>query len=268
MAPPVQEIMGVKFEGQGMIMKQHNSECCRCLCCQPNIDWDLHEYQVGNYNDLMGRDGKIFMKEDAPYVGRCCSYCYPGARATRFTATEGPSGRTLFTHEKSCSFPVSWLLMVTDGGPIRCPCCIAPLPSLTTKDAGGRVLGRSRYICDACLFVPKFEIQDANYNTIYRVRPDTCCLGCCVRCRCGGKKGKCLRVPFLIRSPEAPFNQVGDAIIGDLWAGLAHECCTKKNMYEIKFPTDGPMQKNPEAVMATIIGAALLIDITTFEQDG
>lgn len=117
-------------------------------------------------------------------------------------------------------------------------------------------VGASRDLIFSCMRCRQLPCPEGLAVSIERtpatnpnVRPDTCCLGCCVRCRCGGKKGKCLCVPFLIRSPKAPFNHVGDAIIGDLWAGLAHECCTKKNMYDIKFPTDGLMQKNPATIM-------------------
>merc|ERR1712146_730020 len=52
-----------------------------------------------------------------------------------------------------------------------------------------------------CCFVPKYDVLDANGTPKYRLRPDTCVAGLCVQCRCDGKKGKCCRVPFVIRDP-------------------------------------------------------------------
>lgn len=52
------------------------------------------------------------------------------------------------------------------------------------------------------VFVPKFDVYDGNGEKKYRLRPDTCVGGCCVMCRCGGPKGKCCKVPYIIRDPN------------------------------------------------------------------
>jgi len=151
--------------------------------------------------------------------------------------------------------------MCTQDGVIRCPCCCF-LPYLNTRDRSGQLIGTSKYMCDHCLFVPKFQVMDAQGREVYRVRPDTCVLGCCVRCKCGGVKGKCCRVPYVIRDPRtnAP---IEDAEIVDMWAGFKNECCTRKNIYGIKFPSQASQQ-----MKASLIGTALLIDITMVEQEG
>mmetsp|Transcript_23935 Transcript_23935/g.65228 ORF Transcript_23935/g.65228 Transcript_23935/m.65228 type:complete len:278 (-) Transcript_23935:226-1059(-) len=252
--------------GEGVMVFQKTSQCCRCCCLQPNIDWLLHNY-VENWGaeDQLPVIGN--MKEDAPYVGRCCSYCYPGARKTTYEVRAGDSqtGQVLFKHEKAWTLPSCCLLIVSDSGPVRVPCCCC-LPYIETTDASGNLLGRSQYICDMCCFVPKYDLLDKNGNRIYRVRPDTCVGGTCVKCKCDGKKGKCCRVPFLVRKPEPPFEQVGDAAITDLWAGMKAECCTQREMYQVKFPED-LSQQNPEDVKKTLIGMTLLVDLTVNEQD-
>jgi len=99
---------------------------------------------------------------------------------------------------------------------------------------------------------------------VYRVRPDTCCLGACVRCRCScaeGSKGKCCRIPFLIRDP-ATLLQVDDAEVTDLWSGFKNECCTQRALYAVKFPREA----TPD-MRATLLSTALLIDLTLFEQE-
>jgi hypothetical protein len=46
------------------------------------------------------------------------------------------------------------------------------------------------------------------------------------------------------------------------WAGWKHECCTKKDLYAIKFPAGASV-----ATKATIVGGAHLLDISFMEQD-
>lgn len=240
-------------------MKQHTSQCCRCACCQPDIDWTLHtfvdEYKDGDQVPQIG-----FIKEKATFCGRTCSFVYPGARQTTYTVHAGTdaSGPVMFTHEKSCS--CSHCPWIPPHPACRVPWCCC-LPYLETKDADGKLLGSTTYKCDCCLFVPKFDIYDGSGKWTYRLASDVCCLGCCVRCRCGGKGGKCLHVPFLVRKPEPPFEKVGDGSIEDLWAGMAKECCTKKDVYSVKFPSDDVAMKK------TMIGATLLLDLVVSEQD-
>ena len=79
----------------------------------------------------------------------------------------------------------------------------------------------------------------------------------------GKKKAKCFRIPFYIRDPVTKEKlDGGEAYIQDLWAGWAHECCTKRDLYAIKFPT-----KATTAQKATLLGCAHLVDLTIMEQD-
>uniref|UniRef100_A0A7S2F655 Phospholipid scramblase n=1 Tax=Alexandrium andersonii TaxID=327968 RepID=A0A7S2F655_9DINO len=254
--------------GDGVMVFQKTSQCCRCCCLQPNIHWTLHDY-VENWGVSDQLPVMASMWESSPYVGRCCSYCYPGFRKTTWEVRGGASetGPVLFKHEKNWTMPSCFLLWLSDSGPVRLPCCCC-LPYVETVDNQGRLLGRSQYICDGCLFVPKYDLLDKDGNRLYRVRPDTCVAGCCIKCKCcdGQKKGKCCRVPFLVRKPDPPYEPVGDAQITDLWAGAMNECCTNREMYQVKFPQD-LSQKDPEAVKKSLIGMTLLVDITFNEQD-
>lgn len=251
--------------GDGVMFYQNTSQCCRCCCCQPNIDWTIHDY-VNDWSHESHLPVKMFVKEESSWCGRCMSFAWPGWRATKYSVRDGESktGPVLFTHEKEATCSHCPIVMLSDNGPVRCPCCCC-LPFLTTKDASGNVLGTTKYVCDACLFVPKYDVFDKNNAHVYRIRPDTCICGMCVKCRCGGgTKGKCFRIPFPIRKPEPPFDSIGDAGITDLWAGMKHECCTNREMYSIRFPKGG---NNAEDMKKVLIGSALLVDITLNEQD-
>jgi len=147
---------------------------------------------------------------------------------------------------------------------------------LETLDASGERLGRTDYVCELCLFVPKMDVSDSQDRVRYRLRPDTCCLGLCVRPRCGGSGGKCCTVPFLVREPgtgkpvmtnhrvqsDEKFG-VGDenAQVTQLWTGLKR-CCTRKNAYALRFPANAD-----SAMKATLTGATLLVDLSFTESD-
>ena len=104
----------------------------------------------------------------------------------------GPAGRVVLTHSKeaTCS-NCPWC---PPHPKMRVPWCFC-LPYLETRDADGELLGTTKYVCDACLFVPKYDVLDADGEAAYRIRPDVCCLGACVRFRCGGPNGNCWRIP-------------------------------------------------------------------------
>jgi len=255
--------------GNGVMVYQNTSPCCRCCCCQPNIDWTIHDF-VDSWSFEMNLPTKMFMREESAWIGRCMSNPWPAWRATKYTVYAGgsPEGPVLFTHEKPYTCSNCPVMMYGDGGPVRCPCCFC-LPYLETRGPNGELLGTSKYVCDECLFVPKFDVLDSAGQRVFRVRPDTCVGGLCVKCRCGGgTKGKCFRIPFPIRKPEPPFEQIRDASITDLWAGMRHECCTNREMYAVKFPigaSGGTMKE--EDVKKVLIGTTLLVDLTLNEQD-
>eukprot|EP00282_Hemiselmis_andersenii_P001167 CAMPEP_0114147856 /NCGR_PEP_ID=MMETSP0043_2-20121206/21327_1 /TAXON_ID=464988 /ORGANISM="Hemiselmis andersenii, Strain CCMP644" /LENGTH=285 /DNA_ID=CAMNT_0001242417 /DNA_START=64 /DNA_END=921 /DNA_ORIENTATION=- len=254
--------------GEGMILRQKTSECCRCCCCQPPIHWIVTPYDPNWAHDKPYPTIASVSEVGSTWCGRCCSFNAPGFRKTKYEVRAGiydeeaPNGApVLWTHEKAETCGANVYLGQTDSGQLRVPCC-CNLPYLVTKDANGAQLGKTQYLCDACLFVPKFSVHDKNDNEVYRLRPDTCFFGCCVRCRCtcNTKDGKCCRVPFLVRDPKTLEQKGGQ--VTDLWAGVASECCTHRGTYQIQYP---PQCDN--SMRATLQGSALLVDLVIFEQD-
>eukprot|EP00928_Gymnodinium_smaydae_P080719 TRINITY_DN64366_c0_g1_i1.p1 TRINITY_DN64366_c0_g1~~TRINITY_DN64366_c0_g1_i1.p1 ORF type:complete len:313 (+),score=30.75 TRINITY_DN64366_c0_g1_i1:90-941(+) len=267
---PMQQTMDLTT-CEGVLVQQETNLCCRCCCCMPNINYRMkavngdHGYQPGDQVEPTW-----YLAEDASFFARCISCFCPGAKKTKWSVHAGGSadGPVVMTHEKGWSNSHCPAVCISDGGEIvRCPCCCF-LPYLTTKDADGTVLGTTRYICDMWPFVPKFDVFDADDNHLYRVRSDTCCFGCCVRCRMGGqgqqRRGR-LRVPHKIREPCHPHNQVSDADITDLWAGVVRQICTKQETFMTKFPpSSGP---NSHAERATLVGATLLLNTLMYDHE-
>ena len=211
----------------------------------------------------------MFIQEDAPCCQRSCSFYAPGCRKTQYNAHAGgdANGELLLTHSKGQSCGQSAIVACSNDGPIYCPMCCC-LPYLNTNGPQGEAYGSSKYICDGCLFVPKFIIKDAAGQIQYLVRPNTCCAGCCIKCKCGGKGSRCCTVPFMIRDPttKLPLESTTPSLPGGekaeilkLWAGMAKECCGRNN-YAIRFPASAPRE-----LRATLMGSAILMDITLFE---
>ena len=220
------------------------------------------------------------VREDAPFFGRACSYCYPGWRKTSYSCSfvnqqedqqqvkiEENSDLDLvyIRHEKGWSCPINALIGCDDNGPIRVPCCCF-LPYLHTYDNRTNTkLGTSRVICNCePLCCPKFAVYDAEDNPKYLIRPDLCCFNCCYVCPKCERGAKCCYVPFYIRdyhTKEKIDPDDNDVALIDLYIGLKHECCTMKNLYSVKFPSNA---NNSDK--ATLVGAALLYDITMNEQ--
>lgn len=153
---------------------------------------------------------------------------------------------------------------------LRSPSVTVSLSHLETKDSKGTVIGRSVYICDACLFVPKFDVVGPMGVKKFHIRPDTCCAGMCMQCRCDAGK-KCLRVPFYVRDPNT-LDKLGSKLgsgeqewsaakVDSLWSGWANECCMMKNAYRVVYPVDLSVDDK-----LLLTGSGLLVDLTLYEQ--
>ena len=216
----------------------------------------------------------FFVKEDASWCGRTFSCLAPGCRATTYTVHRGAdsTGPAFIRHEKQCTFGMrQWIGCIIDPFITKemfcfwMPCC-CNLPYLDTYDtATNQKIGSSRVICDSAPFChPKFAVFDKGDKPVYRIHPDLCiCNQCFVCCKC--EKGqRCCFNPYYFRDPDTMERVAGgddDTAIIDLWAGLAKECCAKKNVYGVKFPpgVDDDMR-------ATIMGTTILYDLSLIEQ--
>ena len=157
-------------------------------------------------------------------------------------------------------------VIATHEKPQTCGQCCCLVPFLETKDAEGNLIGKTVYVCDGCIFVPKYDIYNGAGEKKYRLRPDTCIGGCCVMPRCGGGGGKCCRVPFIVRDPETfePVNGNGGkdkAQVTNLWSGFKNEFCTQRQAYHLVFPDDATQQEK-----LTLMGSSILVDVIHYEQ--
>ena len=253
-----------------VVVSQTTSQFCRCCCWQPSINFSVTagtntETAAASHEETLDA-GVGWVHEESGFWGRCLSHCFPGGRSTKYVFHSGPIpealkndertcldcivqsgdvseefggldpsalGAVQHTHEKQCTNGITMGV-----GDKRCPCCVN-LPYLESKNARGEVIGRTEYVCDACLFVPKLALKDKSGEERYRIRPDTCVGGACVRCRCGGEKGRCCRLPWVIRDPHTHEAVAGSTLkrfgpqvdnkaqITKLWTGIRRECSKK-----------------------------------------
>jgi hypothetical protein len=302
-----------------LVVAQTTQLCCRQGCCRPSINWvllDSSNYELGNgggsyRNPLELPSVGGWIHEEATFFQRClCQNA--GTRETRFVHHAGLPPDALGTEDyhwiqagPTSSFLTQEELLSnivavhekSNTCSTNCCCCPNSLPYLRTMDSTGRFLGETRYICDSCIFVPKFLVLDQHHNPRFLLRPDTCWGGLCIAPRFGGKKGKCYRLPFLVRDPTTmiPFGasistQNGEetetAQVTQLWSGLANEVCFKKrHAYHIAFPvqqsntstasTSVPLRSTSTSPLSScsiedklvLIGSSILIDVAMFENE-
>jgi hypothetical protein len=253
------------LRGEGFLMKLKTNLCCRFCCCQPNLVWTGHPYKeelgIGEAHPTM-----MTIVEESSKCGRTMAFCMPGNRAILYRLYEGnieedheqlPTPR--FTIQKDATCPVNVFIFDDNG---RIPCCFW-LPYFSSyRGESQELLGTVRYICQPCLFVPKFTFEDEMGVLTHRLEPDTCCFGCCVLCLCEGSGAKCCRVPFYLRQPDDG-SKIDEAHISDLWAGMKKECCTRQNLYQVKFP-----QNATDSMRVNMLASTLLLDLIFFEQEG
>lgn len=270
-----------------MIVQQQTNLCFifRTCCCQPNMgEWNVSTFKPMPVatSDLFEGTPVFFIQEDAPYVGRCFShvriaqsvssltfcaqFCdfvqlWPGFRQTTFNVHKGPdtTGRIAYQHKKDWTLSHSCLLGYDDHcHAIRLPCCCL-LPYLDTLDENGQLLGTTRLECSICVCIPRYAIFDPQGQPVLVIRPDTCC-GCCVSCRCQRGINKC-SIAFHLRNYQT-MEKLGDedVAIRDIWPGCRAGCCSRRSVFNTKFP-----QNVDDSVKATLMGSALLMDMTLFE---
>jgi len=278
-----------------LILAQSTSQCCRCCCTQKSINWVIsQESHFVAGDDPFHLPSTGWIHEESSFCGRWWSWILPGCRETKYVQHHGRVPESLkienrdwctcqteeyptelsenerrsnivATHEKTstCGYCFNF-------GDITFPICnCCPLPHLDTKTNDGQLIGRTIYICDYYLCVPKFDVLDASGNKKFHIRPDVCCMGCCVQCRCDAGK-KCLRVPFVVRHPQTlvalKSKKIGteeeiNAKIDSLWTGWKNECCSMKDAYHLVYPQN----LSPEEKLL-LTGSGLLLDLTIFEQ--
>jgi len=84
--------------------------------------------------------------------------------------------------------------------------------------------------------------------------------------RQGSGRQRRFRIPYQIRAPQEPHEPLADAAITDLWAGFVRDCCTKQEVYGVKFPPLDPGQ-DPFATKALLVSTTLLINTLFHEHD-
>lgn len=266
-----------------IIVAQSTSQCCRTGICQPSINWVIREadnFHGGNPHKEY--EQQAWIHEESTFLMRCLSCLMPGCREAKYVQHSSTIPASVVGGEDFnwCTCQTELVskglkeedrirdVVATHEKGQTCGACCCYEPYLETKDAEGNTIGKTQYVCDWCIFVPKFDVYDGNEAKKYRLRPDVCCGGCCVMCRCGGKGGKCFRVPFIVRDPKTfePINGIGitkpeQAQVTGIWSGWKNECCTQRNAYHLIFPEDASAEEK-----ITLVGSSILLDVVYMEQ--
>jgi len=252
---------------EAMLVKQTMKGCLQeCLGCEAKSEYKVSKMDQAYIEGCSLKEGAMNMADEMYIIeeSNCClRICFQDGRpmVMKVSAGSEPGGEPIVEYRKPCGMPV-YCTIRTDNGDMDIPCCCL-LPNVTAVTPEGNELNKSRYICDCCLYVPKFMYSEAGAD-VYKVRPETCCGGCCLVCKCG-KGGPA--IPFYFWDPTSGEKVVGgdgnEPQITKVWAGMKKECCSTADNFAVFFPENiSPERK------AGILGMTMLVDFVFFEGRG
>jgi hypothetical protein len=262
-----------------LLVKQTMRGCLQeCMGCEAKSEYKVSEMDFNYITDTgilqegtMTKPDFMYLLEQSSFCARCC---LQEGRALTMPVTMGAEagGNELMRFEKpmGCQICVNIPFIIPDqenpSNPniifVDCPMCCM-LPMMETKLPGSdQVFSKTQYVCDMFLAVPKFDYYEDG-QVVYRIKPETCCGGCCWNPRCCRAR---LGLPLFFYDPQTGA-MVGEEMpdierpqITKVWAGLKKECCSTADNFAIFFP---PGCENKRK--AGLLGATMLIDLAWFE---
>jgi len=280
---PDQELMhpklGANFNHHNsMLVKQTAKGWCQeCMGCEAKseytisaMDWGYVESTSLLREGAMSQPNVLYAIEESSC---CIRFCWRDGRGFTLKVSEGgeEGGDPVAKFRKPCGCPLYFNCTIpadTDGNTceIATPCCCC-LPKVVGTDPDGNEINTSVFMCDRYCCVPKLGYQEKG-ETIYILRPDTCCGNCCIKPRLGGRgrRGR-YSVPFYFWDPETKEKIVNpdghNPQINKVWSGMKRECCTTADTFATFFPADSSASRK-----AGLIGLTLLLDFCVFERQG
>jgi len=260
----IQQILGPK---ESILIKQTMKGCLQELCgCEAKSEYKVSAMDWSYIDDTSLLKEGVMNQADELYIieeSNCClRICFQDGRpfVLKVSTGGGPGGQPVVEYRKPFGCPVMFTIH-TDSGQVDCPCCCM-LPEVTAFNPEGAELNKTKYLCDINLYVPKFMYSEGGQD-IYKIRPETCCGGCCIVCSCG-KGGGCA-VPFYFWDPITGEKIQGAAEdqepqITKVWAGLKKECCSTADNFAVFFPAGSSPERK-----AGILGSTMLVDFVFFE---
>lgn len=256
----------------GLLVKQTMRGCLQeCLGCEAKSEYKISTMEFNHLQDGYKITPEGMNQPNIAYAlenSSCCMrLCWRDGRPFDLVVSQGDGagGAEILHFVKPCSFPLNFSIPLGENGSAECPCCCL-LPTVSTQLPGGVNVGsESAYLCDQNLLVPKLRYSE-NGQTVYVVKPETCCGGCCIACNpCSGKG--CLWTAFYFHDPTTdqpvggPYEGATTPQIRKVWAGMKKECCSTADNFAVLFPPGIDANRK-----AGLLGLTFLIDFTVFEK--
>jgi hypothetical protein len=260
------QIKALFADKDAILVKQTMKGCIQeCLGCEAKSEYKVSKMDYQYIDGCRLKEGAMTMQDEMYIIeeSNCClRICFQDGRPFVLKVSTGsePGGSPIVEYRKPCGCPVMFTIR-TDNGNVDCPCCCM-LPEVTSFTPENTELNKSKYVCDMCMYVPKFMYSEGGTD-IYKVRPETCCGGCCIVCKCG--KGG-YQIPFYFWDPasgEKVMSRKGEdnmPQITKVWAGMKKECCSTADNFAVFFPDNCSPERK-----AGILGMTMLVDFVFFE---
>lgn len=271
-------IAGMFGNRESLLVKQTTRGCLQeCFGCEAKSEFTVAPLNWANLEKHLVNEAAlnepdiIYAVEESSCL---CRLCWRDGRPFDMVVSEYAGqddkgkplgGKEIVMYKKPCGFPL-YFSIPTDSGSIDCPCCCF-LPKVDNMLPGEQPMNsESAYVCDENLCVPKLKFSE-NGETVYYLKPETCCGGCCINCRgCNGFGS----LAFFFHDPVDPSRgPLGGEYGNDspqirkVWGGLKRECCTTADTFAVKFPPNITPERK-----AGLLGLTFLLDFTVFERQG
>eukprot|EP00980_Cylindrotheca_fusiformis_P005611 scaffold1184_cov132-Cylindrotheca_fusiformis.AAC.32 len=224
---------------------------CQECCCITKSDFKYYDTTNNDDPDNNSNKQKVaFSKEEFNFCCRCCiGLCHSFDMTVKAPNLPEDQNPEIIEVNRPCRCPI-----------MSCKCCCYQEATVFSGDDDLGEIRESFWCC-----VPQFKVYDHDDETVYVIKPPTCCGGLCIDCfseGCPCPHG-CLMLPFRVYAPGE--RTAGDApYIGKMLKipkATLRDTFLETSFVELQFPEDANTEKK-----GLLLGAYLLINALFFEN--
>jgi len=227
--------------------------CQECCCCITKSDFKYYDTtNISEDDDENKKKPKVAVsKEEFNFFCRCClGPCHSFDMTVK--APNVPQGQNpeIIELNRPCRLPM-----------MGCKCCCYQEATVFSGDDDLGEIRESFWCC-----VPKFKVYDNDDETVYIVKPPTCCGGMCIDLCTEGPPCPhcCLMLPWRVYPADAESTNGDAPYVGKMLKipkETFRDTFNETSYVEMQFPDEADTKKK-----GLLLGAYLLINSLYFEH--